>query len=315
MAMYIVVYQMLMEMIILGIEVLCDMLDVKLKEFMDVVKIGCIYFMDVMLVMVGQEFFGYVVQFNYGLCVIKNILFYLVELVFGGIVVGMGLNMFEGYVENVVKYIVDFIGLLFVIVLNKFEFLVVYDVIVELYGVLKIVVVLFMKIGNDICMLVFGFCCGIGEFIIFVNELGLFIMFGKVNLIQLEVLMMVMVQVVGNDVVINVGGMIGQFELNVFKLVMIFNFLIFVCLIGDVCVSFDENCVKGIEFNYDCIKQNFNNLLMLVIVLNIYIGYDNVVVIVKKVYVENFIFKEVAIELGLFMVEQFDEWVCLENMI
>lgn len=198
---------------------------------------------------------------------------------------------------------------------NKFEVLVVYDVIVEVYGVFKIVVCLLMKIGNDIWMIFFGFCFGIGEIIIFVNEFGLFIMFGKVNLIQLEVLIMVMVQVVGNDVVINVGGMIGYFELNVFKLMMIYNFLMLVCLIGEVVVSFNDNCVVGIEFNMKCIQEYFNNSLMLVMVLNIKIGYDKVVKIVKKVYNEDIILKVVVIEFGYFIVEEFDEWVCFEDMI
>jgi fumarate hydratase class II len=138
---------------------------------------------------------------------------------------------------------------------------------------------------------------------------------GKVNPTQSEALTMAMAQVVGNDVAINVGGMTGQFELNVFKPVMIFNFLTSARLIGDACVSFDENCAKGIEPNYDRIKQNLNNSLMLVTALNTHIGYDNAAAIAKKAHAENSTLKEAAIELGLLTAEQFDEWVRPENMI
>jgi fumarate hydratase class II len=172
-----------------------------------------------------------------------------------------------------------------------------------------------MKIGNDIRMLASGPRCGIGELIIPANEPGSSIMPGKVNPTQSEALTMAMAQVVGNDVAINVGGMTGQFELNVFKPVMIFNFLTSARLIGDACVSFDENCAKGIEPNYDRIKQNLNNSLMLVTALNTHIGYDNAAAIAKKAHAENSTLKEAAIELGLLTAEQFDEWVRPENMI
>ncbi|KGE89228.1 MAG: class II fumarate hydratase [Phaeodactylibacter xiamenensis] len=314
-AMHIAAYQMLVETTIPGIEALRDTLDAKSKEFMDVVKIGRTHFMDATPVTVGQELSGYVAQLNHGLRAIKNTLPHLAELALGGTAVGTGLNTPEGYAENVAKHIADLTGLPFVTAPNKFESLAAHDAIVESHGALKTVAVSLMKIGNDIRMLASGPRCGIGELIIPANEPGSSIMPGKVNPTQSEALTMAMAQVVGNDVAINVGGMTGQFELNVFKPVMIFNFLTSARLIGDACVSFDENCAKGIEPNYDRIKQNLNNSLMLVTALNTHIGYDNAAAIAKKAHAENSTLKEAAIELGLLTAEQFDEWVRPENMI
>ncbi|WP_282781403.1 class II fumarate hydratase [Phaeodactylibacter xiamenensis] len=314
-AMHIAAYQMLMETTVPGIEALRDTLDAKSKEFMDVVKIGRTHFMDATPVTVGQELSGYVAQLNHGLRAIKNTLPHLAELALGGTAVGTGLNTPEGYAENVAKHIADLTGLPFVTAPNKFESLAAHDAIVESHGALKTVAVSLMKIGNDIRMLASGPRCGIGELIIPANEPGSSIMPGKVNPTQSEALTMAMAQVVGNDVAINVGGMTGQFELNVFKPVMIFNFLTSARLIGDACVSFDENCAKGIEPNYDRIKQNLNNSLMLVTALNTHIGYDNAAAIAKKAHAENSTLKEAAIELGLLTAEQFDEWVRPENMI
>lgn len=314
-AMHIAAYQMLVETTIPGIEALRDTLDAKSKEFMDVVKIGRTHFMDATPVTVGQELSGYVAQLNHGLRAIKNSLPHLAELALGGTAVGTGLNTPEGYAENVAKHIADLTGLPFVTAPNKFESLAAHDAIVESHGALKTVAVSLMKIGNDIRMLASGPRCGIGELIIPANEPGSSIMPGKVNPTQSEALTMAMAQVAGNDVAINIGGMTGQFELNVFKPVMIFNFLTSARLIGDACVSFDENCAKGIEPNYDRIKQNLNNSLMLVTALNTHIGYDNAAAIAKKAHAENSTLKEAAIELGLLTAEQFDEWVRPENMI
>ncbi|MEQ8705779.1 MAG: class II fumarate hydratase [Phaeodactylibacter sp.] len=314
-AMHIAAYQMLVETTIPGIEALRDTLEAKSKEFMDVVKIGRTHFMDATPVTVGQELSGYVAQLNHGLRAIKNTLPHLAELALGGTAVGTGLNTPEGYSENVAKHIADLTGLPFVTAPNKFESLAAHDAIVESHGALKTVAVSLMKIGNDIRMLASGPRCGIGELIIPANEPGSSIMPGKVNPTQSEALTMAMAQVAGNDVAINIGGMTGQFELNVFKPVMIFNFLTSARLIGDACVSFDENCAKGIEPNYDRIKQNLNNSLMLVTALNTHIGYDNAAAIAKKAHAENSTLKEAAIELGLLTAEQFDEWVRPENMI
>ncbi len=314
-AMHIAAYQMLMETTIPGIEALRDTLKAKSEAFMDVVKIGRTHFMDATPVTVGQELSGYVAQLDHGLRAIRNSLAHLSELALGGTAVGTGLNTPEGYSENVARHIADLTGLPFVTAPNKFESLAAHDAIVESHGALKTVAVSLMKIGNDIRMLASGPRCGIGELIIPANEPGSSIMPGKVNPTQAEALTMAMAQVVGNDVAINVGGMNGQFELNVFKPMMIYNFLNSARLIGDACVSFDENCAQGIEPNYDRIKQNLNNSLMLVTALNTHIGYDNAATIAKKAHKENKTLREAAIELGLLTGEQFDEWVRPENMI
>lgn len=223
--MYVVVVYVIVNYLLLVLCMLCVMFDVKLKVFVDIVKIGCMYLQDVMLFMFGQEFFGYVVQFDQGICYVELVLLYLYEFVFGGIVVGMGLNVYLEFVVCVVDEIGWFMKLLFVMVLSKFEVMVVVDVLVFVYGVLKMVVVSLMKIVNDVCWFVSGLCCGFGELLILENELGSLIMLGKVNLMQLEVVMMLCCQVFGNDVVVNVGGVSGNFELNVFWLMIVYNVL------------------------------------------------------------------------------------------
>lgn len=314
-AMHIAAYQMLMETTIPGIEALRDTLQAKSEAFMDVVKIGRTHFMDATPVTVGQELSGYVAQLNHGLRAIQNSLAHLAELALGGTAVGTGLNTPEGYAENVAKHIASLTGLPFVSAPNKFEALAAHDAIVEAHGALKTVAVSLMKIGNDIRMLASGPRCGIGELTIPANEPGSSIMPGKVNPTQAEALTMAMAQVVGNDVAVNVGGMNGQFELNVFKPVMIYNFLTSARLIGDACRSFDENCAQGIEPNHDRIQQNLNNSLMLVTALNTHIGYDNAATIAKKAHKENKTLKAAALELGLLTAEQFEEWVRPEKMI
>ncbi len=206
-------------------------------------------------------------------------------------------------------------GLPFVTAKNKFEALAAHDAIVEAHGALKTVACSLMKIGNDIRMLASGPRCGIGELIIPANEPGSSIMPGKVNPTQAEALTMAMAQVVGNDVAINVGGMTGHFELNVFKPMMIFNFLFSARLIGDACNSFNENCIKGLEPNHARIKENLNNSLMLVTALNTKIGYDNAAKIAKKAYKEGTTLKQAALDLGLLTDKEFDQWVKPEKMI
>lgn len=314
-AMHIAAYQMLVETTIPGIEALRDTLQAKAEAYMDVVKIGRTHFMDATPVTVGQELSGYVAQLNHGLRAIRNSLSHLTELALGGTAVGTGLNTPEHYAENVAKHIADLTGLPFVTAPNKFEALAAHDAIVEAHGALKTVAVSLMKIGNDIRMLASGPRCGIGELIIPANEPGSSIMPGKVNPTQAEALTMAMAQVVGNDVAVNVGGMNGQFELNVFKPVMIFNFLTSARLIGEACRSFDENCAKGIEPNHERIQQNLNNSLMLVTALNTHIGYDKAAKIAKKAHQENKTLKTAALELGLLTDEQFEAWVRPEKMI
>ena len=246
---------------------------------------------------------------------IKYSLKHLSELALGGTAVGTGLNTPPGYAKLVAKKIAELTGLPFVTAKNKFEALAAHDAIVEAHGALKTVAVSLMKIGNDIRMLASGPRCGIGELIIPANEPGSSIMPGKVNPTQSEALTMAMAQVVGNDVAINVGGMTGHFELNVFKPMMIYNFLVSARLIGDACRSFDVNCAQGIEPNYPRIEQNLNNSLMLVTALNTKIGYDKAATIAKKAYKEGKTLRETAIALGYLTGEEFDQWVRPEKMI
>ena len=271
--------------------------------------------MDATPLTVGQELSGYASQLDHGLRAIRHTLPHLAELALGGTAVGTGLNTPEGYAEKVAAKIAELSGLPFVSAENKFEALAAHDAIVEAHGALKTVACSLMKIGNDIRLLASGPRSGIGELIIPANEPGSSIMPGKVNPTQSEALTMAMAQVVGNDVAINVGGMNGHFELNVFKPLMIYNFLLSVRLIGDACVSFNEHCAVGIEPNYNRIKQHLDNSLMLVTALNTRIGYDNAATIAKKAHAEDKTLKEAAIELGLLTAEQFDEWVRPEDMI
>lgn len=223
--MYVVIVMYVCDLLILGLEKLYKVLVVKFEEFKDIIKIGCIYMQDVMLLILGQEFGGYVYQVVKGIECVKLVLGDIYELVQGGIVVGIGLNIKKGWDMVIVVEIVKIIGLLFVIVLNKFEVLVVYDVMVFFFGVLKIVVGLLFKIVNDMCLLGFGLWFGLGELILLENEFGFLIMLGKVNLMQVEVLIMVCVYVMGNDVVIGFVGLQGYFELNVYNLMMFYNVL------------------------------------------------------------------------------------------
>ncbi|MEZ5057178.1 MAG: class II fumarate hydratase [Saprospiraceae bacterium] len=314
-AMHIAAYKILVETTIPGMEKLRDTLEAKSKEYWTVVKIGRTHFMDATPLTVGQELSGYVAQLNHGIKAIKNSLSHLSELALGGTAVGTGLNTPEGYPENVAAKIAEISGLPFITAPNKFEALAAHDAIVEAHGALKTVAVSLMKIGNDIRMLASGPRSGIGELIIPENEPGSSIMPGKVNPTQSEALTMVAAQVMGNDVAINVGGSTGHFELNVFKPVMIYNFLVSAKLIGDACVSFNDNCAIGIEPNYPRIKEQLENSLMLVTALNTKIGYDNAAKIAKKAHKEGKTLRQAAIELELLTSEEFDQWVKPEDMV
>lgn len=314
-AMHIAAYKTLIEDTIPGMEILRNTLNAKAKEFKKVVKIGRTHFMDATPVTVGQELSGYVSQLDHGIAAIKNTLKHLSELALGGTAVGTGLNTPKGYAKHVAGEIAKLTGLPFVTAKNKFEALAAHDAIVEAHGALKTVAVSLMKIGNDIRMLASGPRCGIGELIIPANEPGSSIMPGKVNPTQSEALTMAMAQVVGNDVAINVGGMTGHFELNVFKPMMIFNFLFSARLIGDACRSFEENCARGIVPNYQRIEENLHNSLMLVTALNTHIGYDKASTIAKKAYKEGTTLKAAALKLGYLTEKDFDAWVRPEKMI
>ncbi len=313
-AMHISAYYILVKNTIPGIEALRDTLHSKAEAYKDVVKIGRTHFMDATPLTVGQELSGYVSQLDHAVRAIKNTLAHLSELALGGTAVGTGLNTPAGYPEKVAAKIAEFTGLPFITGENKFEGLAAHDGIVEAHGALKTAAVALMKIGNDIRMLASGPRCGIGELIIPANEPGSSIMPGKVNPTQAEALTMAMAQVIGNDVAINVGGMNGHFELNVFKPMMIYNFLMSARLIGDACRSFNENCAKGLEPNHQRIKENLQNSLMLVTALNTKIGYDKAASIAKKAYKEGTTLKQAALDLGYLTSEEFDDWVRPEDM-
>jgi fumarate hydratase class II len=314
-AMHIAAYKMVVETTIPGVEKLRNTLKAKADKFMNVVKIGRTHFMDATPLTLGQEFSGYVAQLEHGLRALKNTLSHLSELALGGTAVGTGLNTPKGYSELVAKKIAEFSGQPLVTAPNKFEALAAHDAIVESHGALKQLAVSLMKIANDIRMLSSGPRSGIGEILIPENEPGSSIMPGKVNPTQVEAMTMVAAQVMGNDVAITIGGSNGHFELNVFKPMMIANFLQSARLLGDAAVSFNENCAIGIEPNIPFIKQHLENSLMLVTALNPHIGYENAAAIAKKAHKEGTSLREAAIALGLLTNEQFEEWVKPEDMI
>lgn len=314
-AMHIAAYKMLIEISIPGIEKLRNTLADKVKAFKDVVKNGRTHWMDATPLTLGQEFSGYVSQLDHGLKAIKYTLPHLTELALGGTAVGTGINTPAGYTELVAEKIAGLTGFPFITGKNKFEGLAAHDAIVETSGALKTIAVSIMKIANDIRVMASGPRSGIGEIIIPSNEPGSSIMPGKVNPTQVEALTMVCTQVMGNDTAIAIGGMQGHFELNVFKPVMICNLLESARLLGDACVSFNDNCAVGIEPNYDVIKTNLENSLMLVTALNTKIGYEKAAKIAKKAHAESTTLRKAAIELGFVTNEQFDEWVDPKKMI
>ncbi|MBM3415314.1 MAG: class II fumarate hydratase [Bacteroidetes bacterium] len=314
-AMHIAAYKILVETTIPGIKKLRDTLVRKSKKYRKVVKIGRTHFMDATPLTLGQEFSGYVSQLDHGLKAIKNSLSHLSELALGGTAVGTGINTPPGYSENVAKHIASLTGLPFVTAENKFESLAAHDAIVEAHGALKTVAVSLMKIANDIRMLSSGPRSGIGEIFIPDNEPGSSIMPGKVNPTQCEALTMIAAQVLGNDVAINVGGATGHFELNVFKPVMIYNFLHSARLIGDGCVSFNDKCAEGIAPIEENIRKHVQNSLMLVTALNTKIGYYKAAEIAQKAHKQGITLKEMAVKLGYVTPEQFDEWVKPEKMV
>jgi fumarate hydratase class II len=271
--------------------------------------------MDATPLTLGQEFSGYVSQLDHGLRAIKNTLPHLSELALGGTAVGTGINTPPGYSISVAKNIASLTGLPFVTAENKFESLAAHDAIVEAHGALKTVAVSLMKIANDIRMLSSGPRAGIGEISIPDNEPGSSIMPGKVNPTQCEALTMIAAQVMGNDVAISVGGSMGHFELNVFKPVMIYNFLHSARLIGDGCVSFNDKCAEGIEPIEANIKNHVNNSLMLVTALNTKIGYYKAAEIAQKAHKEGTTLKEMAVKLGYVTEKEFDEIVDPGKMV
>ncbi|MCF6181057.1 class II fumarate hydratase [Lutibacter sp.] len=312
--MHIASYKMLNDITIPGIEKLQKTFVAKSKEFKDVVKIGRTHLMDATPLTVGQEFSGYASQLSHGLRALKNTLPHLAELALGGTAVGTGLNTPKGYDVLVAKKIAEFTDLPFVTAENKFEALAAHDAIVESHGALKQLAVSLSKMAHDIRMMASGPRSGIGELILPANEPGSSIMPGKVNPTQVEALTMVAAQVIGNDVAITVGGLQGHFELNVFKPVMAANFLQSARLLGDACVSFNDNCAVGIKVNTERINELLNNSLMLVTALNPKIGYYKAAEIANTAHANGTTLKEEAVRLGYVTAEQYDEWVKPEDM-
>ncbi|MBX7151456.1 class II fumarate hydratase [bacterium] len=314
-AMHIAAAEQIKHRLIPMVKKLRKTLDDKAKSFKDIIKIGRTHLMDAVPLTLGQEFSGYVQQLDNDLKRIEFALDGLYDLALGGTAVGTGLNTHPEFAVKAAKHIATITNLPFRSAPNKFEALAAHDAIVFASGAAKTLAASFMKIANDVRWLASGPRCGIGEIHIPDNEPGSSIMPGKVNPTQSEAMTMVCVQVMGNDAAINFAGASGNFELNVFKPVLIFNLLNSVRLLADACDSFDEHCATGIEPNADQVKKHLDNSLMLVTALNPHIGYDNAAKVAKKAHAENITLREAAIKLGLLTGEKFDEVVRPEKMI
>jgi fumarate hydratase, class II len=314
-AMHIAAAEQLVHQLIPAVKTLRDTLQVKSEAFKDIIKIGRTHLMDAVPLTLGQEFSGYVQQLDNDLKRIEFALDGLYELALGGTAVGTGLNTHPDFAVKAATHIAQITGLPFRTAPNKFESLAAHDAIVFASGALKTLATSLNKLANDIRWLASGPRCGIGELIIPENEPGSSIMPGKVNPTQSEAMTMVCAQVMGNDAAINIGGMSGNFELNVFKPVMIFNLLNSTRLLADACESFNEHCAVGIEPNMPVIEGYLKNSLMLVTALNPHIGYDNAAKVAKKAHAENKNLRETVIELNLLTGEKFDEAVRPEEML
>ncbi len=297
-----------------AVEKLGELLEAKSLEFSDIVKIGRTHLMDAVPLTLGQEFSGYATQVKRGQDRVEQCLGRLYELALGGTAVGTGLNTHPEFAVRAAEKIADLTGLAFVSAENKFESLAGHDTIVETSGALKTLAVSLNKIANDIRWLGSGPRCGIGELNLPANEPGSSIMPGKVNPTQCEALTMICSQVFGNDVTIAFAGASGNFELNVYKPVIIYNLLQSVRLLGDGCRSFGEKCVGGITANEEVIERHVRNSLMLVTALNSHIGYDKAAKIAKHAHENGTTLKEAAVSLGILSAEEFDRLVVPEKM-
>ena len=287
----------------------------KSDEFKRIVKIGRTHLMDATPLTLGQEFSGYTAQLTHAITVLSRSLDHLEELALGGTAVGTGLNTPPGFAQRVAQRIAEATGYPFRSAENKFESLAAHDGIVEVSGALKTAAVSLMKIANDIRLLASGPRCGLGEIILPSNEPGSSIMPGKVNPTQTEAMTMVCAQVLGNDVAINIGGMSGHLELNVFKPLLIYNLLSSARLLGDACDSFNRHCVSGIEPNLAGIQKHLENSLMLVTALNPHIGYEKAAVIAKTAHQNGISLQEAAVRLGYLTAEEFNRYVVPEKMV
>jgi fumarate hydratase class II len=292
-----------------------DTLAAKSEKFKGIVKIGRTHLQDATPLTLGQEMSGWVAQLDHGMAHVKAALPHLAELALGGTAVGTGLNAHPEFATRVAAELAKLTGLPFVTAPNKFEALAANDAIVHAHGTLKTLAASLMKIANDVRWLASGPRCGIGELRIPENEPGSSIMPGKVNPTQSEAMTMLCSQVMGNDVAINLGGAMGNFELNVFKPLIVHNFLQSARLIADGCVSFNDNCAVGIEPDEARIGTLVHGSLMLVTALNPHIGYDKAAYIAKKAHKEGTSLKEAAVASGHVTAEQFDQWVRAEDMV
>ncbi|HKX53800.1 MAG TPA: class II fumarate hydratase [Nitrosospira sp.] len=298
-----------------AIATLRDTLDTKAEAFSGIVKIGRTHLQDATPLTLGQEFSGYVSQLDHGLDHIEAALPHVYELALGGTAVGTGLNAHPEFAVRIAAELARLTGLPFVTAPNKFEALAANDALVHAHGALKTLAASLMKIANDIRWLASGPRCGIGELKIPENEPGSSIMPGKVNPTQSEALTMLCCQVMGNDVAINMGGAMGNFELNVMKPLIIHNFLQSVRLLADGMISFNEHCAIGITANIDRIDELLRKSLMLVTALTPYIGYDKAAEIAKKAHREGTTLEQAAVATGYITVDQFQDWVRPEDMI
>ena len=313
-AMHIAAVERIRETLIPAISTLTQSFQEKSDQFQEIIKIGRTHLMDATPLTLGQEFSGYTTQLEYSMDRINGCMPRMYQIALGGTAVGTGLNSHKDFAEKVAKQIAGLTGHPFVTAPNKFESLAAHDAIVETSGVLKTIAYSLMKIANDIRWLGSGPRCGIGEIVLPANEPGSSIMPGKVNPTQSEAMTMVAAQVIGNDTAINVGGCSGNFELNVFKPVMIYNLLQSIRLLADSCRSFNDHCAVGIEPNIVQIEKHLNGSLILVTALNPHIGYDNAAKVAKKAYQDNCTLKEAAAALDMLTPEEFDKKVRPENM-
>lgn len=308
-AMYIASSLMIQRALLPNLHALCASLGEKAKNFMGLIKIGRTHLMDAAPLSLGQEFSAYASQIKHGIEAIETTLSHLAEIALGGTAVGTGINAPKGFGKRAAEVISELTGCAFVSSPNKFESLSAHDAVVETSGSLKRVACSLMKIANDIRLLASGPRCGIGEIILPANEPGSSIMPGKINPTQCEAATMVAVQIYGNDAAIAFAGSQGHLELNVFKPVMIYNFLQSIRLLADVSKSFNEKCIMGIEPHHKNIKDNLNRSLMLATVLNTEIGYDEACRVVKKAFSEGITLKKAVMDLCLMEEERFDEMI------
>ncbi len=314
-AMHIAAAESIYNNLIPALEHLKKTLDVKVKEFKGIVKIGRTHLQDATPLTLGQEFSGYAKQMELGIERANGCLKNLYRIALGGTAVGTGLNAPVGYDVSAAEKIAEITGLPFKTADNKFEGLAAHDAIVEASGATRTIAGSLMKIANDIRWLACGPRCGLAEITIPANEPGSSIMPGKVNPTQCEAMTMVVARVFGNDVTVGFAGSQGNFELNVYKPVMIYSLLQSVRLLSDACRSFTDNCAVGIQANRERIDELMRNSLMLVTALSPYIGYDRAAHVAHEAYKNNRTLKETAVALGYITEEEFDAYVKPEEMV